>query len=312
MVRNGIFGIALALAAGSAWAEAVGSSLRPQARPTVVRAEAAVEQMGTPTLIAMGTLRPKPRPTVVAGPAPEVEAASAEVAIGEVTEVVSLAAVVPPSILRPRPRPQDFAVAPAPRKRKGLAALFLASAVRTQPAPESIMPKTGSVCGDRAIRGEAIAPITSRVKGCGVPDAVRVTEVDGVTLSEAATIDCATATALRSWVRDSLQPAFVKNPVVRLQIAGHYVCRPRNNIRGNKISEHGRGKAIDISGFTLANGSTVTVARNWRNDYGKAIKAAYRGGCGIFGTTLGPGSDGNHEDHLHFDTAQHRSGSYCR
>ena len=34
--------------------------------------------------------------------------------------------------------------------------------------------------------------------------------------------------------------------------------------------------------------------------------------AGIFGTTLGPGSDGYHEDHMHFDTAHQRGGAYCR
>jgi hypothetical protein len=27
---------------------------------------------------------------------------------------------------------------------------------------------------------------------------------------------------------------------------------------------------------------------------------------------LGPGSDGFHEDHLHYDVARHGGGAYCR
>jgi hypothetical protein len=38
----------------------------------------------------------------------------------------------------------------------------------------------------------------------------------------------------------------------------------------------------------------------------------HRAACGTFGTTLGPGSDGMHEDHFHYDTARHRNGAYCR
>ena len=41
------------------------------------------------------------------------------------------------------------------------------------------------------------------------------------------------------------------------------------------------------------------------------MRAAHRAACGIFGTTLGPGSDGYHEDHLHFDTVS-RGSPYCR
>lgn len=272
-----IFALTLALAAGMAQAQGLDQSLRPRPRPVLV-------------------------------------AVSAQDQMPELQEIVELAAVASPSSLRPMPRPGGVAggMAAAPKPRRGLAALFNVGAVRSQPGAESVLPKKGSVCGDPAIRGEAIAPIVGKVKGCGVAEAVRVTAVDGIRLSEPATIDCATAAALKAWVRDGLKPAFGRSEVVEMQVAGHYVCRPRNNIRGKRISEHGRGKAIDISGFTLADGRQVAVARDWRRDHGSAIKAAHRAACGIFGTTLGPGSDGHHEDHLHFDTAQHRNGAYCR
>ena len=126
---------------------------------------------------------------------------------------------------------------------------------------------------------------------------VRVTAIAGVRLSQPATIDCATASALKDWVKQGLQPAFGRNEVVELQVAGHYVCRPRDSVRGDRISEHGRGKAIDMSGFTLANGQKLSVAQDWRRKDGRAIKAAHKAACGIFGTTLGPGSDSYHENH---------------
>ena len=165
----------------------------------------------------------------------------------------------------------------------------------------------GSVCGVAAIKGEKIAPITSKVQGCGLEDGVRVTSVSGVRLSMAATIDCATAKALNRWVEAAAQPAY-GGQIVELQLAGHYVCRPRNNKKGAKVSDHGRGKAVDISGLRLASGKVVKVL----GGFDKTMRKAHKGACGIFGTTLGPGSDGYHEDHMHFDTASHRSGAYCR
>lgn len=153
----------------------------------------------------------------------------------------------------------------------------------------------GFVCGDRDIRGEELARITSNVRGCGVEEPVRVTMVDGVRLTTPATIDCATAAALKSWVQEGMRPAFGRQEVVELRVAASYICRPRNNVRGAKISEHGRGKAIDISGFILSNGRELSVA----GDYNRQMRRAHRAACGIFGTTLGPGSDGYHEDHLH-------------
>jgi hypothetical protein len=168
--------------------------------------------------------------------------------------------------------------------------------------------KKGSVCGDPSIKGEKLARLKSSVKGCGVEAPVRVTSIDGIRLSQPATIDCDTAIALKAWIRDGLRPAMGQREVVELSIAAHYICRPRNNVKGQKISEHGRGKAIDIAGFVFADGSSWTVA----NDYNRQIRKAHKAACGIFGTTLGPGSDGYHEDHLHFDTASYRSGPYCR
>ena len=168
--------------------------------------------------------------------------------------------------------------------------------------------KKGSVCGDPSIKGEKLARLKSAVRGCGVEAPVRVTSVDGIRLSQPATMDCDTAIALKTWIREGLRPAMGQREVVELSIAAHYICRPRNNVKGQKISEHGRGKAIDIAGFVFADGSSWTIA----NDYNRQTRKAHKAACGIFGTTLGPGSDGYHEDHLHFDTASYRSGPYCR
>jgi hypothetical protein len=169
-------------------------------------------------------------------------------------------------------------------------------------------PKKGSVCGDPSIRGEVLAPITSRTKGCGVAEPVRITAIEGVKLSQSAIVDCTTAKALKKWIIKGLQPAVGKTKVTELKVAAHYICRTRNNVKGAKISEHGHGRAIDISAIVLADGRVLTVARDW----GKTLRRAYKAACGIFGTTLGPGSDGYHEDHMHFDTARYRGGPVCR
>ncbi len=248
--------------------------------------------------------RPRSRPAAVEKAA---AAAKAAPAIAEASAPGTGAALLLTS-LRPKQRPAaivQLASAPVP-----------APAPEASPAKESGKGKKkskepasvkGSVCGVAAIKGEKIAPITSKVQGCGLEDGVRVTSVSGVRLSMAATIDCATAKALNTWVERVAQPAYGQQ-ITELQIAGHYVCRPRNNKKGAKVSEHGRGKAIDVSGFLLASGKVIRVL----GGFDKTMRQAHKGACGIFGTTLGPGSDGYHEDHLHFDTAAHRSGAYCR
>jgi hypothetical protein len=84
-----------------------------------------------------------------------------------------------------------------------------------------------------------------------------------------------------------------------------YECRGRNRVRGATLSEHGRADAIDVRLFKLADGRSLTltdvnVDKAWR----ETIKASV---CARFSTVLGPGSDGNHEEHIHLDLAERRN-----
>jgi len=170
------------------------------------------------------------------------------------------------------------------------------------------------ICGDPAFKGQAIAPIQGRIGGCGVAEPVRVTHVSGVTLSSPAIIDCTTAKALKTWINTGAQPALSgRGGVKELRVVAHYACRTRNNQAGAKISEHGKGRAIDIAGMTAGDGSKIDLLQGWnsRRD-GKALKSMWKAACGPFGTVLGPDSNKFHRDHFHFDTARYRSGSYCR
>ncbi|MGB7244399.1 MAG: extensin family protein [Sulfitobacter sp.] len=173
----------------------------------------------------------------------------------------------------------------------------------------------GAVCGDAAIQGEKVGSVPGKLSGCGIKNAVRVRSVSGVTLSQSALIDCTTANALRTWIDNTAKPALRKQGggLSGLKVAAHYACRTRNNRKGAKISEHGRGKAIDISAFYLRDGTQVTVLNGWKSGKSRAaLRAMHKGACGPFGTVLGPKSDRFHQDHFHFDTAKHRGGSYCR
>ena len=174
---------------------------------------------------------------------------------------------------------------------------------------------SGSICGTRTIIGERLASIPGRLPGCGVSDPVRVASVDGVRLSQAAIMDCTTAKALNSWVKKGVKPAILRlgGGVASLSVIGHYSCRTRNNIPGEKISEHGKGHAIDISGVVLKNGTKLTVLKGWQDrTQGKLLRQMHKVACGPFGTVLGPGANKYHQDHFHLDTARQRGGSYCR
>lgn len=252
--------------------------------------------LGHPALADLNTIRPMPRPTQPQ-PVPVLLASASAVAVA-----------LPPSI-RPLPRPEGLVVkASAPKK--GIISKLLGPKGGAEKQPKSY--RSAAVCNDNAIEGTMITAIKGAQKGCGIDAPVRVTAVDGVKLSMPATIDCETARALRKWVTTKVQPAFGNSKVTGLDVAAHYACRGRNNVKGAKISEHGRGKAIDIAGFKLDNGTEISVLQDYKSSRGRAIRASHKGACGLFGTTLGPGSDGHHEDHLHLDTAKQRSGPYCR
>lgn len=290
--------LALCLIGQGALAEAPTTSLRPM--PRGVSGAAAPDAAPGPVAAPLVSIRPMPRPVTeaLADPTEAPSTAPSPVSDGGA------------SILRPRPRPQ------------GLRGGVDAAASAAEEAPEAVQedPPTkgkqkahaastdGSVCGDPEIKGEVLAPIRAKVKGCGLDNPVRVTRVAGIRLNQAATLNCETAAALKTWINRGLRPAMGKREVVELRIAASYVCRSRNNQKGGKISEHGRGRAVDVAGFVFADGTQWSVI----SDYTRQMRKAHKAACGIFGTTLGPGSDGYHEDHLHFDSASYRSGPYCK
>jgi len=173
----------------------------------------------------------------------------------------------------------------------------------------------GSVCGQSAIRGEAIGPVTGDGPGCGVPNAVRVHAVGGVRLSQPAVMECGTARVLNDWVGRKMDRiiGLMGGGVEEIDVAAHYACRTRNGLPGGKLSEHAKGRAIDIAAFRLRDGWDLSVEDHWgRGRYGRILRRLHASACGPFGTVLGPESDRHHRDHFHFDIASHRSGAYCK
>ncbi|MBD3676918.1 MAG: extensin family protein [Rhodobacteraceae bacterium] len=173
----------------------------------------------------------------------------------------------------------------------------------------------GRVCRSRDIRGERLRDIPGELRGCGVNNPVRVSSVSGVALNPPAVMDCDTAKALNEWVDEGVKPTIGRlgGGIAELRVVDDYSCRPRNNRPGAEISEHGRGKAIDIASFNLRNGVRIPVEGGWNDRVqGRLLKQMHREACGPFGTVLGPDADRYHQDHFHLDTARHGNGNYCR
>ena len=164
---------------------------------------------------------------------------------------------------------------------------------------------------------ERLEPINEG-NGCKIPNPWRMTSVAGVELSQPATINCSVAQPLADWIDNIVQPAAndaFGERVTVVNVAASYSCRPRNNKRGARMSEHGFGNAIDISGFTLESGRKISVEGSWikPSDEKSFLGAVREEACGVFKTVLGPGSDRHHNDHFHLDLATRKSGrAYCK
>jgi hypothetical protein len=175
--------------------------------------------------------------------------------------------------------------------------------------------RRGAVCGDPDLQGDAVGPVSGGMRGCGIDRAVRLRSVSGVALSTPAKVDCGTARALKTWVEDGMRPAVGNRGggVARIRVIASYACRTRNNQKGARVSEHGKGRALDIAGFGLRNGTEISVLHDWgQGREGRILRKMHRSACGPFGTVLGPEANRFHRDHFHFDTARYRSGRYCR
>jgi hypothetical protein len=271
-----------------------GSDASPDGVAVFLRPEARPESLPAVDTANRATLRPRPRPAAPADPAPLVAAApdTAPVFGLEAPDAPQFSALAVAVALRPPAR--NFRVI---------------ERAAAQPNPPPVA--RGSLCGIAGLEGEVLAAIRGS-SGCGVEEPVRITSVAGVRLSNAAIMDCATAAALVSWVQNSAQPRF-NNQLARIETMGSYDCRPRNNQAGARLSEHGKGRAIDIGGFVLSSGERITVLADWGGRaWGETLRALHRDACGPFGTVLGPNANRQHANHFHFDTAAYRSGSYCR
>ncbi|OIQ43773.1 MAG: extensin-like protein [Roseobacter sp. MedPE-SW] len=225
--------------------------------------------------------------------------------------------------LRPIPRPVSAQILAAAALPADLVPSVLEQSLVPFVRPDTLVEQAlfkrrrlrkGSVCGDVEIQGKVIGGVVATMPGCGAKDAVQVTSVAGVRLSQPSVMTCETAAALKHWVSKDVETAFGRrNKVVSLRVAAHYACRTRNNRPGGRISEHGRGKAIDISGFKLEDGTLVTVLQGWTDrKTRKPMARIWKAACGPFGTVLGPEADRYHRDHFHLDVARHRGGAYCR
>lgn len=150
--------------------------------------------------------------------------------------------------------------------------------------------------------------------GCTATHAVKLVAI-GIPVTNLGAMKCMVALPFTKWVRETVttqaQAAFGK-PVVKIESFGTFACRPKNNVKGATLSEHGRANAVDIAAFVLQGGQRITVLKDWNGPDPKArafLRAVHQAACRRFSIVLGPDANAYHRDHLHFDMGK---GPYCR
>jgi hypothetical protein len=139
-----------------------------------------------------------------------------------------------------------------------------------------------------------------------------VTAVGPVALKPTATLACPIVSALDRWLADSVQPAAIRwfgVRVVEIKQISAYSCRGMNGNPSAHISEHAFGNALDIAGFTLADGRRISVKDGWRGlpEEQGFLRDVQGGACQRFNTVLAPGSNRFHYDHIHVDLMRRAS-----
>lgn len=196
--------------------------------------------------------------------------------------------------------PTRPAAIPLPPARPGIAAPP-AVAVETEHGPP-----TGC---DRRLAAMAVfepKPTLSGPGACGGPDLVALKAVlmpagGRVAVEPAATLRCGMAESFAAWLRDEVAPRLkaFNSPLRAVETADGYDCRSRNGIAGAKVSEHGKGNAVDVRAFVLADRREIVLTDTAEP---AALRVALRdGACGRFTTVLGPGADAYHTQHVHLD-----------
>jgi Extensin-like protein C-terminus len=148
---------------------------------------------------------------------------------------------------------------------------------------------------------------------CGMTRPLKVSALDNgaIAVDKVLTIDCPMIPALEAWLNGIVEPdaqTRFGERVATVDVFGAYSCRPIDNIAGDRLSEHAFGNAVDVAGFTLADGRKIDFVHDWKNagtQEAAFLHEAHAGACRYFTTVLGPGADVFHYNHIHLDLANH-------
>ena len=140
---------------------------------------------------------------------------------------------------------------------------------------------------------------------CGIAPQVSLSGAGGASIKPVNT-RCQTALRLAMWAEHGLQPVaqdLFGQDLKRIEHFSSYSCRAMRTTSGGtgRMSTHATADAIDISGFMLADGTTLSLLRDWKgtDDKARFLRRANETACQWFRMTLGPEYNSLHADHFH-------------
>ncbi len=140
-----------------------------------------------------------------------------------------------------------------------------------------------------------------------------------ITFTQSVPLNCQMLEGLALWGEGIQKDAqkHLSTSLAEVDVISTYACRNRYNDPNQRISQHSFANAIDISGFKMKSGESISLLKTWdkENNQSTFLKAVHKTACKIFSTVLGPESNAAHKDHFHFDMG--RGGikatyKYCR
>jgi len=152
----------------------------------------------------------------------------------------------------------------------------------------------------------------AELEGCTVEQGVELVSVRlndwQIEFPQKPTMSCTFASRFAQWTAEIAAPVVAGHTGVQLKavVTGPgLVCRNRVGTSTTKVSEHAKGNAIDIAGFTLANKRSLAIGSTASEPEARALTAMRTSACGYFTTVLGPGANPAHANHFHFDYGKH-------
>jgi hypothetical protein len=135
-----------------------------------------------------------------------------------------------------------------------------------------------------------------------------------VALSSSFLASCPLAVAYAMFEHHTLQPAaqaVYGEKVVRLDHLGSFACRNIYNRESGALSRHASADALDIAGFRLADGRSISVLKDWpkQNQHAQFLRQVRDGACEAFSVVLSPDYNAAHRNHFHVDVGRW---SVCR